>query len=87
MKVHGKVCYEGYGYDDDGHTDDYDLMFYPDGERSGICLNGLEGSVWPDYSNVAKAGWMSPISVHDVIEGTLDISFIQERVIESVEIG
>jgi len=68
----GEIHFVGYGYYENGHTDDYNLMFSTScGEAD---LSEVEGVVFQeaeDFEEGKIACYMSPISVHDKIQGRL----------------
>ncbi len=82
MEIEGYIYYNGIAYDDNGHCDDYNLMFVRSDNGEEIILNGFEQAIFPDYYN--EKGGMSPISVHDKIRGKLTIKFEQLEVVQGV---
>jgi len=86
MQVEGHVYFQGVAYDENGHCDDYDLMFCRSDNGEEICLNGFEDAVFPDHSKTLVEGkaWMPPMSVHDRMRGKLTIAFEKEEVEEGV---
>jgi len=83
MEIEGHIYYDGKMYDDNGHCDDYDLMFRRADNGEEICLNGFEDAVLPEGYNKENKSFMSPISVHDIIRGKLTINFEKREVEEN----
>ncbi|MFA5300586.1 MAG: hypothetical protein WC389_20555 [Lutibacter sp.] len=66
MKIRGVLYWQGSNYDDNGHTDDYDLMFSSDdGKIQELCLNGLEDLVYVEME--------IPPTIFDKISCTMNI--------------
>jgi hypothetical protein len=82
MEIEGYIYYSGKGYDDDGHTDDYDLMFVRCDNGEEICLNGFEQALFPKCYNATSG--ISPMSVHDNMRGKLTIKFEQSDIEQGV---
>lgn len=71
ITLHGVLAYEGYNFDENGHSDEYDLLFTPDDSSQEIIE--LPWEVAP------------PMSVHDRAVGTLTITFRSESTIDPAE--
>ncbi|MFA5300610.1 MAG: hypothetical protein WC389_20680 [Lutibacter sp.] len=68
MEIKGTLYWQGSNYDDNGHTDDYDLMFSSDDDKiQELCLNGLEEMVYTELE--------VPPSIFDKLSCTLHIEF------------
>ena len=65
MKIHGMIYYQGFGYDENGHTDDYNLMFEMDNGIT-IDLNDIELEEFKE------------VSIFDKFKGTLEVNFIKD---------
>ena len=79
MEIEGHIYYQGCNYDDDGHCDDYDLMFSRCDTGEELCLNGFEDAIFPDAFNKDKTSFTSPLSVHDKIRGLLKLEFVPAK--------
>jgi len=79
MIIEGYIYYDGKCYDDDGHCDEFDLMFCRSDTGGELCLNDFAKDLFPQ--GVVGDSFMGPMSINDKMHVKLHLDIDKLQII------